>query len=110
MIACRQLQKLGASVDSALNGIQAIEAASKKAYDLVFMDCQMPEMDGYEATRAIRAKGGQFSDLPIVALTASALTEDKKKCLDAGMSDYLTKPIRLPELIAILERWLKSSR
>jgi len=108
LIARGYLEKLGAVVESAVDGLEAVAAVSTGTYDLVFMDCQMPEMDGYEATRVIRAKGGAFADLPVIALTASALTEDKKQCLDAGMSDYLTKPIRLPELIAVLERWLNT--
>lgn len=97
-------EDLGLTVDIADNGREAIEmlqAAKDKPYDLIFMDCQMPEMDGYEATRAIRAgkAGRQYASIPIIAMTANALKGDKEKCLEAGMSDYVSKPVE-PEKVA----------
>jgi len=98
-------------VDTAVNGRQAYEAWSKTAYDLVLMDCQMPELDGYEATRLIRdteeVSGGN-RHTTIIALTAHALNEDRQRCLEAGMDDHLSKPFRLNQLHDILERWLGS--
>ena len=108
----------------------AVDAVSKVAYDLVIMDCQMPEMDGYEATRIIRErerKGTSPSSsssprsidsdtssderpgVPIIALTAHVLEGDRGKCLEAGMNDYVPKPIGLQDITAVLERWLPSS-
>ena len=70
------------------------------------MDCQMPEMDGYEAARRIRALAGDRAEVPIVAMTANAMAPDRQRCLDAGMNDYLPKPVKLTDLRAALERWL----
>jgi PAS domain S-box-containing protein len=107
-LACRILEKLGAAVTLADNGEAAIAALTAAAFDVILMDCQMPVLDGYEATRRIRAgaAGAQASKLPIIALTAHALGGDRERCLAAGMNDYLTKPIdpaalrhRLEELL-----------
>jgi CheY-like chemotaxis protein len=94
-------------VDVAGNGREALSMLAAADYGLVFMDCQMPEMDGYQATGAIRA-GEQDGDahLPVVAMTAHALKGDRERCLAAGMDDYLSKPLRPADLDAILERWL----
>ena len=101
------LSRLGfKSVDHAQNGEEAVERALAGAYDLVLMDCQMPKMDGYEATRRLRTAGVK---LPIVALTAHALSGDREKCLDAGMNDYLTKPVVVEKLNECLDRWLATS-
>jgi two-component system sensor histidine kinase/response regulator len=109
------LQKLGYHADIAEHGLAALEAFEAAPYDLIFMDCQMPQMDGYDAARAIRrreqsANQGSHSKsaVHIVALTANAMQGDREKCLDAGMDDYLTKPILLQELQAALERWQAS--
>jgi signal transduction histidine kinase/CheY-like chemotaxis protein len=99
------LDKLGYRYTLAGDGAQAVEAFSQGSFDLVMMDCQMPEVDGYEATRRIRALPGGGA-LPIVAMTAHAFKEDRDRCLDAGMSDYLTKPVTLEQLAEMLERWL----
>ncbi len=124
------LENLGIQVDLVQDGREAVDAVSKVAYDLVIMDCQMPEMDGYEATRIIRErerKGTSPSSsssprsidsdtssderpgVPIIALTAHVLEGDRGKCLEAGMNDYVPKPIGLQDITAVLERWLPSS-
>jgi CheY-like chemotaxis protein len=106
-VALRQLAKLGYSADAVANGSEVLSAIERVSYDVILMDCQMPEMDGYEATRRIRqreARDPHRRRQYIVALTAHALDGDRKKCLDAGMDDYLSKPIRLEELALALER------
>lgn len=100
------LSQLGFKVDLANNGIEAVRAVTTKPYDLVFMDCQMPEMDGYQATRSIRKQSASkvhLKGLPIVALTANAMAEDRAKCLEAGMDDYLAKPVRRADILACLK-------
>ena len=102
----RLLEKRGHRVTVASNGRDALDATGRESFDLVFMDLQMPEMDGFEATATIRARErGTGAHLPIVALTAHAMKGDREKCLAGGMDDYLTKPIQPPELEALLERW-----
>jgi len=105
-LALKMLERAGFLADVATNGAEALKKVKQNAYDLVLMDCQMSEMDGYEATRQIRALGGSASQLPIVALTANAMVGDREKCMAAGMSDYLSKPLRQDEFHAMLERWL----
>lgn len=100
-----QLQKLGYRADVAGNGPEALEALSRIRYDLILMDCHMPEMDGYQTTKEIRRREGRERHTPIIALTASALEPDRAKCLKAGMDDYMAKPVRLGMLAAVLERW-----
>jgi PAS domain S-box-containing protein len=118
-LACRILEKLGAAVTIAENGEAAIAALTNATFDVVLMDCQMPVLDGYEATRRIRggAAGVQASKLPIIALTAHALGGDRDRCLAAGMNDYLTKPIdpavlrnRLEELLGTDSRRVQPER
>ena len=105
-VAVGFLEALGCVVFVADNGQTAVRAATSQEFDLVLMDCMMPEMDGYQATRVIRAHPEPaVSRLPIVALTASALEGERQKCLAAGMSDYLAKPFRLDELTGMLGRW-----
>lgn len=106
-VAMRLLEKLGCRVDVVANGLEALEALSRLRYDCVFMDCQMPEMDGFEATTAIRARQTQ-EPLPIIAMTANAMQGDRQRCLDAGMDDYVSKPVKLDELRTILQQWLPS--
>ena len=102
-----QLEKLGLKADAVASGIEVLESVRISSYDLILMDCQMPEMDGYEATRSIRGLSNeQLANLPIIALTANALNGDKERCLAAGMNDYLTKPINLKELRQALNRHL----
>jgi CheY-like chemotaxis protein len=98
------LGKLGyKDVDKAGDGLQAVELATSGRYDMILMDCQMPKMDGYDATRRLREQGVKT---PIIAMTAHALSGDREKCIEAGMDDYLTKPIALDRLSACLDQWL----
>ena len=107
-VAMGILRKTGVRVDAVANGREAITALEQMPYDLVFMDVQMPVMDGYEATRIIRDKSSNVRDhsIPVIAMTAHAMQRDKEKCLQAGMNDYLSKPISPSPLAAMLEQWL----
>ncbi|MDA0166786.1 response regulator [Solirubrobacter ginsenosidimutans] len=100
------LGKRGYEVEIAVNGREALTMLTVRHYALVFMDCQMPEMDGYAATAAIRSRESDKTRLPIVAMTAHAMTGDRERCLAVGMDDYLSKPLRPEELDAVLARWL----
>ena len=102
-----QLEKLGFTADSVATGMEVIEALEAKEYDLVLMDCNMPEMDGYEVTQYIRESGRV--NIPIVALTAGAMLGDRERCLRVGMNDYLSKPAELQQLSEVLLRWLGQS-
>ena len=100
------LEKLGVRVDLAANGHEAVQMAANFVYDLIFMDCQMPEVDGYEATGAIRRLGGAAARTPIIAMTAHAMQGDRERCTNAGMDDYLAKPVRADLVEAMLRRWV----
>ena len=101
-VALRQLERLGFAADAVANGVEAVEAVSRHDYALVLMDVQMPEMDGFGATREIRRREGSQKHVPIVALTANALAGDRERCLEAGMDDYLQKPFNESELARVM--------
>ncbi len=101
-LALRLLQQMGYRADLASNGIEAIQCVERQAYDVVLMDVQMPEMDGLEAARRIVAKRQPDERPRIVAMTANAMAGDRELCLAAGMDDYITKPIRVEQLIQAL--------
>ena len=105
----RLLERLGCSVDLVADGREAVERARSGGYDLVLMDCQMPVLDGFGATREIRALGGDVARVPIVAVTAHALAGDRERCLENGMDDYVTKPLRTEDLERVLARWAPRS-
>ncbi|MGL3109416.1 ATP-binding protein [Bradyrhizobium sp. BR 1432] len=106
MVVSKMLGAFDVELCVVTDGVQAVEAVSEGNYDVVLMDVRMPDMDGLAATRAIRAQGGRFDALPIIALTANAFPEDVKICREAGMSDFLAKPLRKPALVAALLRAL----
>lgn len=112
-VALQLLRKLGYEAEPVTNGREALHRLQEQPYDLVLMDCHMPEIDGYEATRLLRLRESQspspspFRHTPVVALTANAMQGDRETCLQAGMDDYLVKPVRLDDLRQVLERWLQ---
>jgi CheY-like chemotaxis protein len=109
-VAMLMLSRLGYRADGVANGIEAVDAVNGLPYDAVLMDCQMPEMDGFEATAAIRRLGGARRDIPIIAMTANAMAGDRERCLAAGMDDYVAKPVIEKELEAVLLRWIAPPR
>jgi CheY-like chemotaxis protein len=109
LVAIAQLARLGHVPDVVYNGEQALAAVIDGDYALVLMDCQMPDMDGFDATRHIRqyeARQGDARRIPIIAMTANAMPGDREQCLEAGMDDYITKPVMLEALRDALARWL----
>ncbi len=105
-VATRMLQKMGCRVDVTVNGHEVLAALDRVSYDLIFMDCQMPEMDGYEATAEIRAREvGTGNHIPIVAMTANAMQGDSERCLAAGMDDYTSKPVQQNTLAVLVQKW-----
>jgi signal transduction histidine kinase/DNA-binding NarL/FixJ family response regulator len=104
-VACGWLRKLGYRADVAANGFEALEALERIAYAAVLMDCQMPEMDGFQATAELRRREGT-THTPVIAMTANVMQGDRERCLEAGMDDYVPKPVRLEDLDAALRRWL----
>ncbi len=111
-VAARMLEKLGYRVDVAQNGLEALETIARNRYAAVLMDVQMPGMDGYEATAEIRRReaalawGGKYHNIPIIAMTANAMQGDREKAIEAGMDDYLPKPVRQEALTETLSRWV----
>jgi signal transduction histidine kinase/ActR/RegA family two-component response regulator len=108
LVAKGMLGKLGCEVTTASHGGEALDQLEQRDFDLVLMDCNMPVMDGYEASRQIR-RSGRWPQLPIVALTANAMSEERERCRAAGMSDYLAKPFRREELAALLDLWIPAT-
>ncbi len=108
-VAQAMLERLGCKNSIATNGIEALKLLERTRYDAVFMDCNLPEMDGYETTRQIRQLKSEISQIPIIAMTANVLEGDREKCIEAGMNDYAKKPLRLDALASVLERWLNQS-
>ena len=105
-VVCHMLRKMGFTVELAEDGQQGVERLRDNDYDLVLMDCQMPVMDGYEATRTIRSMGRDKSGVPVVALTANAMEGDREKCLAAGMDDYMSKPAKSDQLREMMHKWI----
>ena len=105
-VADQMLRRLGVEVSIVPDGEQAVAALESGEYDLVLMDCQMPMMDGYQATRAIRGLGAR-SETPIVAMTANAMPGDRERCIEAGMDDYIAKPLQLPALERLVDRYTR---
>jgi CheY-like chemotaxis protein len=111
-VALLMLRKLGCQADAVANGREALEALAALPYDVLLLDCQMPEMDGYDAARAIRSRerSEALGRIAILAMTASALAGDRERCLEAGMDDYIAKPVNLKDLGAVLGRLVAASR
>ena len=105
IVASIMLDKLGCLTDVVMNGSEALEAIVKKSYDIIFMDCQMPVMDGFEATRLIRKVDGKSQHRVIIAMTANALQGERERCIASGMDDYISKPVMLDELEAMIKKW-----
>ena len=108
-IAVALLENMGASVDVASNGVEGVQLFMQKDYDVILMDIRMPEMDGYTATASIRGSGKHDSAVPIIAMTANAMAEDRKACTDAGMNGHISKPIAVKQLARELAHWIKPS-
>jgi len=102
------IRKMGFRADVVANGQETINALQMIPYDLVLMDCQMPEMDGFEATRVLRQEGSKALNpsIPIIAMTAATMQGDREKCIQAGMNDFIAKPVQKRELAEMLARWL----
>jgi CheY-like chemotaxis protein len=105
-VLARMLEQLGYRVDVAGDGAEALAALCQRRYDAVLMDCRMPGMDGYQATREIRRRERGNGHTVVIAITADAFPEDREKCLQAGMDDYVAKPVRRQDLARVLERWV----
>jgi signal transduction histidine kinase/ActR/RegA family two-component response regulator len=109
-VATLMLKNLGYPVNVASNGVEALNALDEEHYDLILMDCMMPEMDGFEATRRLREMGGQGASVPVIAMTASAFDDDRLACMSAGMNDFISKPVCEYDLGTKLEFWLAAEQ
>jgi CheY-like chemotaxis protein len=111
-VATHMIAKMGYEVDLAQHGREAIERLSSARYDLILMDCQMPEMDGFEATRIIRDRASKVLDhhVPVIAMTANAFAEDRERCLAAGMNGFLSKPVNRQALADMLAKWIDAAQ
>ena len=110
LVASQMLERIGCRVDVACDGLEALEIVARRDFDLVLMDCEMPGMDGYETTRRMRASDVGNPDIPVVALTGNAISGERDKCLEAGMNDFLTKPVTIAQLAAMVRRWTARGR
>lgn len=110
VLLCKVLGKFGVQIERASNGLEALQKVKEYAYDVIFMDCQMPDMDGFEATKYIREfeKNNRRSPVPIIALTADAMVGDRDKCLSVGMNDYINKPFKESDIDKALRNWIKT--
>ena len=108
-IACRLVERMGYAVELVNDGVEALERLGSQHYDAVLMDCEMPRMDGYQTTRAIRQLPGEASSVPVIALTSNTLEGDDLRCFVAGMDDYLAKPVHAGQLEESLRRWIGGS-
>jgi CheY-like chemotaxis protein len=106
IVATRMLTQLGCTADLAATGTQVLSLLEQGCYDLILMDCMMPELDGYQVTTEIRRREQDGGRIPIVAMTAGVMDGDRERCMDAGMDDYVSKPISRQSLTAALSRWL----
>ena len=109
-VAVRILEKMGIRVDVAANGREAVAMLRMLPYDCVFMDCQMPEMNGYEAATEIRRQESTGRHIPIIAMTAEILGDGRQRCLVSGMDDFISKPIQIQTLVDALKRWAPASQ
>jgi two-component system sensor histidine kinase/response regulator len=109
-IALQVLSKAGCSVEVVETGLEALEILQRNSYDVILMDCQMPIMDGFTATREVRKSGHSWANIPIIAVTANAMEGDREQCLESGMDDYLSKPIKPSRLIEVLVEWTVDRR
>jgi CheY-like chemotaxis protein len=107
LLVKRMFEKLGCHIDLASNGREAVDMATQSRYDIIFMDCFMPELDGYSASRELRELEQTEYRVPIIALTANAMADDRSKCIAAGMDDYLSKPVGIEDLRKSIERWVR---
>jgi CheY-like chemotaxis protein len=110
MVTRKSLQKFGFELTIVNNGQEALDALSKASYHLILMDCEMPVMDGFEATRRIRSSGTPYQNIPIIAMTANAMSGDREQCLKAGMNDYVPKPFVVQDVIAIIQKVIRTQR
>ena len=113
MVAQKMLEKIGLKATIANNGIEALQCLDQESFDLVLMDCQMPEMDGFDATREIRKldiKALDQKHLPVVAMTANVMSGDRERCLEVGMDDYIGKPVQRDQLATVLKKWLVNTQ
>jgi len=109
MVAKKILEKLGHKADLAENGQKALSALEKHSYDIIFMDCKMPHLDGFQTTKHIRAIGDKMAKIPIIAVTANIIRDERDKCLSHGMNDFLAKPIRIEDIQKILNKWCQKN-
>ena len=109
LVAVHMLERCGFRAHVVNDGREALQALSTQRYDAVLMDCQMPDIDGYEATRELRRRESDGRRTPVIAMTAHAMTGDRERCVEAGMDDFIAKPVRSQTLDEVLHRWIGST-